>query len=317
MKITICACTFRRPEGLARLLASFRSIEVTDEMELEFLIVDNDVTPSARDVFEKGTCGFDWPCRYVHEPRPGIPSARNRVLEELRGGDYFAFVDDDEMVTSSWLVALLRVARRTGATFVHGPVEKRVADPRDRWWLQTLFFKQRSFPDGAERCEGWTNNVLVDTAFVKRHKCQFDTRMRFNSGEDTLFFQDIVRAGGTGAYAAEAWVIEVQGPERLTWGWVLRRQFNYGRTRALTMLLRKSLLASIALCLMRATALIAVSLWHFASVPFRGKVALADGIALALRAAAIILTVSLALFSNPALQLALPLPMHNPNPDAR
>ncbi|MCA0997314.1 glycosyltransferase [Alloyangia pacifica] len=298
LKITVCACTLQRPGGLASLLASFRGLRTTDTMELDFLIVDNDLTPSAQGVFDRETQNFPWPCRLVHEPRPGVPSARERALQELGDVDYFAFVDDDETVDANWLVELVKIARTTCATFVQGPVQMTVDREEDEWWLRTLFFRQHRYPDGARLVESWTNNVLVELAFVRLHDCHFDLRMRFNSGEDTLFFQDIVRAGGWGAYAANAWVYETQGEARLRWKWALHRQFNYGRTRALTYLLRKPFLASIAYCAMRAGALTGVCLCHVATIPFRGRIGVANSLALGTRACALLYTAASALFSD-------------------
>ncbi|ANT63395.1 hypothetical protein AYJ57_23210 (plasmid) [Salipiger sp. CCB-MM3] len=317
LKITVCACTWQRPGGLEKLFLSFRRLRATDNMEVDFLIVDNDRTPTAQGVFDRETQGFPWPCHYVHEPRPGVPSARNRALQELRDVDYFAFVDDDETVDPDWLVELVTVAQSTGATFVQGPVDMRVEREEDRWWLRTLFFRQRRYPNGAKRVESWTNNVLVAHPFVREHHCRFDLRMRFNSGEDTLFFQDIVRAGGEGAYAAKAWVYETQGAERLCWRWALHRQFNYGRTRALTFLLRQPLSISVLYCTLRATALIGVSLCYTLTIPFQGKLGVANSLALGTRAFAILYTATCAIFSNRLQTVSTPVTIADPSSDVR
>lgn len=292
MKIFVCACTFRRPDELTLLLRSYRILDVRRDMELTFLIVDNDDTPSSAEVFQSETLDFPWPCRYVHEPRPGIPMARNRALEEAlktAGSEGFlAFVDDDETVTPSWLVELVQVAERTGATFVQGPVQMLVGDARDSWWLRTLFFHQRQYPDGARRMESWTNNVLLDLSFIARHNCRFDKRLSFTGGEDTVFFQDVVRAGGQGAYAAHAWVREIQTPNRLSWQWAISRQFRCGNTRALTMLLRRSVLWSVVYCLLRGAGMITVGLGWLVSSVFQGRRGIANGVALLARAVGVL-----------------------------
>ncbi|OED47348.1 hypothetical protein AB838_16150 [Rhodobacteraceae bacterium (ex Bugula neritina AB1)] len=287
MKIFVCACTFRRPEGLAKLLRSCRLLDVRDDMELSFIIVDNDDTPSSQSVFQRETHDFPWACRYVHEPQPGIPMARNRVLSEAGEEGFLAFVDDDETVTPSWLVELVQMAERTGAAFVQGPVRMLVDDARDRWWLHTLFFEQRRYADGETRNESWTSNVLLDLSFTARHRCRFDKRLSFTGGEDTLFFQDVVRAGGLGAYALNAWVCEKQPAHRLSWRWAVGRQFRFGNTRALTVLLRRSRLHSTAYCLVRGVGMTVVGLGWLASSLLKGRRGFANGIALLARAAGV------------------------------
>jgi succinoglycan biosynthesis protein ExoM len=287
-KIFISACTFRREQGLTDLLHSFRDIRVPDDCELTVIIVDNDVTNSSQAVFERETQDFPWPCRYVHEPEPGIPIARNRAITTAGQEGYLVFVDDDETVTEDWIVELWRVAKETQATFVQGPVRMLVDDTADNWWLRTLFFSQKSYVDGAKRTESWSNNVLVDLQFIAENNCRFEDRLRYDGGSDTLFFQDIVRCGGTGAFAANAWVCEVQPAGRLTWKWAVKRQFRYGSTRAMTVLLRKSRLEATLYCLVRGSAMAAVGIGCLATAVLRGRLGIANGVALLSRSAGIL-----------------------------
>lgn len=287
-KIFITACTFRREQGLSDLLRSCRSIRVPDDCDLTFIIIDNDVTNSSQAVFEREIQDFPWPCRYVHEPEPGIPIARNRAISEAGEEGYLVFVDDDETVTEDWIVELWRVAKETGATFVQGPVRMLVDDTADTWWLRTLFFRQKSFADGAMRTESWTNNVLVDLAFVARKNCRFEDRLRYDGGTDTLFFQDIINCGGTGAFAANAWVCEVQPSNRLTWTWAVKRQYRYGTTRAMTVMLRRSRMEATLYCLLRGGAMATVGLGFLVTALLSGRRGIANGVALLSRSAGIL-----------------------------
>lgn len=286
-KIFVSACTFQRPDGLVDLIQSYRTLNVPSDIELAFIIVDNDVEPSSREVFEHATQNFPWPFHYVHEAEPGIPIARNRALQSAGNEGYLVFVDDDETVSQDWLVELWRVAKMTGATFVQGPVRMLVDDQSDNWWLHTLFFRQKNFADGAARTESWTNNVMVDLSFVDRTDCRFENRLRYDGGTDTLFFQDIVNAGGNGAYAANAWVCEVQPQNRLTWKWAINRQFRYGSTRAMTVLLRRPRWEAILYCLVRGGGMAVMGVGLLFTVILRGKLGLANGVALLSRSAGI------------------------------
>lgn len=286
--VIVCVCTFRRPEGLRDLFQSFQTLVVPDDMRVRFAVIDNDEHPSSRAAFEDLASALPWPAQYIHEPEPGIPAARNRALQDAGRAGYLVFVDDDETVSPHWLAELWRVARTTNATFVQGPVEMRVAEEKDRWWLKSIFFRPRTFPDGAPRHESWTNNVMVDLDFVSRMECRFDDNLRFDGGSDTLFFQDIIRNGGSGAFAAKAWVAEVQTPARLTWKWAINRQFRYGTTRARVALLRSSFWKALLYCTVRGVAMAAVGTLLLPTILFRGRVGAADSIAYLARAAGVL-----------------------------
>ena len=289
LHVVIGLCTFRRPDDLRDLLLSLRSLVVPAEVAVTVVVVDNDTEPTAASMVKELLPDVPFQTRYVHHPDPGIPSARNRVLDEAAGADFLLFVDDDETVDAQLLVEHLGVQQRTGATFVQGPCEKTVERVQDRWWLKTAFFREREYEDGAERHESWTNNVLVDMAFVTKKAIRFDEKLRFSGGSDTLFFQDVVRSGGRGAYAASALVYERQPKSRLTLGWATRRQYRYGVTRANTLVLRHSYAVALPYSILRAAAMAVVGLAHFASAIVRGRIGFADGLAFISRGAGLAL----------------------------
>nr|WP_303626479.1 glycosyltransferase [Roseovarius sp. M141] len=282
-RVTIGACTFRRQDDLRKLLLSFADLKNASQSVIEILVVDNDVTPSAQSTVEAISSSLPWPCRYVHEPNPGIPQARNRMLDECGDSDFLLFVDDDETVDPNILDEHLRIQKTTGAHFVQGPCVMTVSDDKNRWWLDTTFFRQEKFPDGAARHESWTNNVLIDLAFRRASGVRFDARLRYAGGSDTVFFQDLVRAGGRGAFAAQAVVYERQPGSRLTWRWVLRRQFRYGVTRANTFILREPRYVAFGKCMLRAIAMELLGVGVMFTALYRGKRGLADGLALMAR----------------------------------
>ncbi|MEL6829488.1 MAG: glycosyltransferase family A protein [Pseudomonadota bacterium] len=279
-KIQISACTYRRPDGLRSLLKSIQDITVPQDMSLSVCIVDNDTEPSAEDLVNQIAATFPWPINYAHEAEPGIPMARNRALDEASDADFIAFVDDDETVEPDWLEALWTMAQRSNADFIQGPVRMTVADVTDAWWLKTLFFKLSEFPDGTPRHESWSNNVLVDLRFVRAHDIRFDETLALDGGTDTLFFQDMVRAGARGVFAANAWVIEEQPSSRLRWKWAMQRQFRYGVTRANTVMMRRGRLTALTHCIFRSGGMAVIGSGLLVSGLVRGRVGLADGIAL-------------------------------------
>jgi len=278
-RLVICVCTFRRADGLRELFGSFVELKVGSGLDLSIVVVDNDEVPSSQDIVGSLSEDLDWPVRYVHEPEPGIPSARNRAIREAGTEGYMVFVDDDETVDPNWVSELITVINETQASFVQGPMVMKVDDPDDAWFLDTALYKQKTFPDRTKRHESWTNNVAIDLGFLSQTGCKFDNALRFDGGSDTLFFQDIVREGGKGVFAAKAIVFEVQPKSRLSWRWAIRRQYRYGMTRANTMRLRSSRISALSYCVIRGGAMMMFGLGHLLTGIVRGRKGIANGMA--------------------------------------
>lgn len=283
MDIAVGVCTYNRIADLTALLQSVRGLSVPADINLQIIIVDNDPARSAQQCVEDWAGLVPWSVRYLMEPEPGIPAARNRVLQQAGQDGYLAFVDDDETVHPDWIVELAQAMRQTGAAFVQGPVEMTVDNPQQAWWLTSGFFRQARFDNLALRHESWSNNVLIDLAFVSKHGCRFDPALRFDGGSDTLFFQDIVAAGGEGRFAEHAVVFEIQKPSRLTWSWGIKRHYRYGITRANTVVMRKSLPAAVGFCVPRGAAMVVLGALNLPMALVSGRKALADGMALMAR----------------------------------
>ena len=101
--VSVCIPTYRRPEGLARLLDSLGRMKVPHDLRAEVVVVDNDPEASAAPLASR-YADFPLPIRWVHEPEANISVARNRSVDEARG-EWVAFVDDDEVVDEGWLAA--------------------------------------------------------------------------------------------------------------------------------------------------------------------------------------------------------------------
>ncbi len=287
--ITVCACTYRRPEQLLELLHSFSGLKAPNGTEVRVCIVDNDIDTSAQAVVNALSGDLPFSLKYVHEKQPGIPSARNRALAEASDSHFLVFVDDDETVAPDWLVELYKVASETSAVFVQGPVEMTVEEPTDSWWLDTVFFQQKVYPDRSVRKESWSNNVMLNMTLLSQLNCSFDDQLRYDGGSDTLFFQDIVRKGGVGRYAAKARVFEVQPKSRLSWRWALQRQFRFGITRVNTLKLRHSAIKTYAYCLVRGVGMVVWGTGNLMLAIIRGKRGIADGMAYFARASGVFL----------------------------
>ncbi|CAN5415129.1 hypothetical protein BH10PSE2_BH10PSE2_09850 [soil metagenome] len=233
--VVVGVLTFKRPEGLAKLLQSLR-VQVCDPERpytLTVVVVDNDPGASGRQALTDFENDPAFPLIYVIETEPGIPFGRNRAMDESPAStDVFCFVDDDEWVVPDWLDALLAIRARTGAGCVYGPVEPVYPEDADDYFIKTGVFERRTYADGVEIDHAASNNVMFDLPAFRALGLRFEERMRHTGGTDYLFFERAVRAGVHIHWADRALVYDVVPSHRMTWKWILMRQYRLGNTLA-------------------------------------------------------------------------------------
>jgi succinoglycan biosynthesis protein ExoM len=232
-RTTVCACTYRRPEGLRALLRGLAAQRFTPSAPRPFdvVIVDNEGSAEARAACEQTGQETGLEVRYVHEPRRGIPYARNAGLEQVApDAAFFAMIDDDEVPEPDWLEQLLLAQARTGADVVRGAVVPDFPHEAPGWIKGGGFFgwPKRGLADGAELASASSNNVLVRMTAVRALGLRFDTSLTFTGGTDALFFRQMKLAGCRIVYAADARVREIVPPERATFGYLWRVHYKQG-----------------------------------------------------------------------------------------
>jgi succinoglycan biosynthesis protein ExoM len=77
---------------------------------------------------------------------------------------------------------------------------------------------------------GYTCNVLLRMSANSLRDRRFSLARGQSGGEDTEFFDRMVKAGGRIAFAPEAWVEEVVPRSRAAFDWLRRRRFRFGQT---------------------------------------------------------------------------------------
>lgn len=227
--LTIIVLTYRRLPELASALPELLQ-QLNAVHDGEVLVVDNDVTPSAKSTVESSP---DPRLRYVHEPTPGISAARNRGLAETSHREIVVFIDDDERPLAGWLENLLGTQESTGAEAVSGPVYSEYEGVLDPWIVAGRFFQHPRYPTGTVVDVAATNNLLLVRRFLSDHGLWFDEDFGLSGGEDSVFTRQLSRAGGKIVWCDEAAVRDVVPASRATRHWVRQRAIQIGNSEAL------------------------------------------------------------------------------------
>jgi GT2 family glycosyltransferase len=240
MRIAVGAITRRRPQMFADLLASFAAMERPAGAEVIFVFAENDAGQTIGPQVDAFRARVPEEVLLGLETRPGIPFARNRVLDMAReaGADILTFVDDDERVRRDWLVALVAGLERRGLDLAGGPVQPVAADgragPAGRAVLAHLRARAerrnrtragavRDGSDGALNL--YTNNWALRLATQARLGLRFDEALAVSGGSDTAFSIALRAVGGRSGWIPQAVVEEPVPPQRLTLA------YHYARAR--------------------------------------------------------------------------------------
>ncbi|MEM8664395.1 MAG: glycosyltransferase [Pseudomonadota bacterium] len=234
-RVTVAALTYNRPQGLKRLLDHLEKLDLgaaEAETAVDVVIVDNSVEGNAAEAVLKRAETYRFPLHYAHETERGIAQARNLALQEAsrRGGHRLAFIDDDEYPEPLWLARMMRIADETRAEIVVGALVPDFEVPPPLWLVRGEFLAIDALDDGAPVPVGNTSNVLFDVAFANRNDVRFDPSFALTGGEDTLFFDEMVRAGAKMVFCRTGVVHETIAPVRNTLLWNARRWMRSGNT---------------------------------------------------------------------------------------
>ena len=229
-EVCVVIPTFRRPQGLARAVASVQAQTGTRGHAVSILVCDNSPEGSARATFDALPLRRDMSMRYIHEPNTGLANARNAAVSAAAAADFIAFIDDDEEARPDWLAQLLAAQKRFGADAVFGPVEARLPATLKRYhgYFQTFF--SRSGPDSTQVFNHYygCGNSLVRVAALPS-TTPFSTVQNEMGGEDDMLFSGMLLSGCVMAWSAEAHVFEDVPPARARLRYTLRRGFAYGQ----------------------------------------------------------------------------------------
>jgi succinoglycan biosynthesis protein ExoM len=220
--IAIGLCTRQRPNMLRTCLESLIAQEAPSDIAPEIVVVDNEPDPNNLFVIEEFRAPSPFPIHYVHEPRTGIPFARNSVLDKALeiGAHWIAFIDDDETAEPGWLTHLMAPEYR------HVPVLmgfQRLIYPEDAFWAPAP--KPPKQKEGQRLNSAYTYNVRFAADLARTFR--FNEAIGLGSGEDADFFKRIAAAGSEMRFTARAVTREFVHPERASYRGQCYRTFRY------------------------------------------------------------------------------------------
>jgi succinoglycan biosynthesis protein ExoM len=230
--ITVCICTYKRPDMLKRALEALRDLDSRDlesdgQFTYSIVVVDNDRAESGRAVAEAFAASSPVKLKYCPEPQPGIARARNCAVANATG-EFLAFIDDDEFANPGWLRNLLETQRKYQSDGVLAPVDPYFDAGAPQWVIDGGFYKRPVHPSGMvltwAKCR--TGNVLLKRELFAGDDLPF--RPECISGEDQDFFRRQIEQGHIFHWCHEAAVLEVVPPVRWKRGFLMRRALLRG-----------------------------------------------------------------------------------------
>ena len=229
--IDVLIPTLRRPEGLTRALSSLFAQTRARELIASIVVVDNSPEASARTTVEALRDASPVPLAFVHEPHPGVATARNTGLAASTA-PLVAFLDDDEEAPPGWLAALHAVHLDLHTAVTFGPVRGLAPDasPRQRAYMDRFFSRFGPEATGPIPDPYGCGNSLMTRATALAGATPFDTAADAAGGEDDRLFARLSAEGVRYGWAAEAWVYEYAPAHRARLAYTLKRAFGYGQS---------------------------------------------------------------------------------------
>lgn len=227
MLCSICIATYKRKELLKILLDSLIDQELTDDINLELIVVDNDSLGSAKPVFDQYRHTNKISFFYYSQPLKNISITRNLAVDKAQG-DYILFIDDDEYACKNWVILLLEAQKKYNADGVFGTVNSHFEKGTPTWITSNYVFNRVSHSTGTEAHYKRTGNCLIKSSLLKNHPGPFSVDYGLTGGEDTHLFAQLGKSGAKFINCKEAWVSEYVPRERANTFYLLKRTMRTG-----------------------------------------------------------------------------------------
>ena len=226
--VTVCVCTFKRPQALAALLQSLEQQDTAGEFSFSIIVVDNDRHQTAAATCAEFASSSAIPLEYHVEPEQNIARARNRAVGHATG-QFVALIDDDEIPGRDWLLALYQAQHQFKFSGVLGPVLPLYESAPPQWILAGRFHERPHHATGTVldwRQTRTGNAFILRTVFQQTNE---PFRPAFGmGGEDRDFFKRMTAAGHRFVWSEDAPVWEVVPAKRCSRSFMLRRALLRG-----------------------------------------------------------------------------------------
>jgi glycosyltransferase involved in cell wall biosynthesis len=224
--ITLAVCTWNRARLVEKTLRSFTQLDIPAGLEWEVVVVNNNSPDNTAEVLESFTSRL--PLRNFLETNQGIAHARNRAAREARG-DIILWTDDDVQVKPNWVRDYMSaIAAHPECGFFGGPVELDFDGSPPAWLVAGL-----DTVGGALGQVRVTDDCAIGITAQLPFNCNmavkreyhlarpYDTRYGRSagsllSGEETVFMQELLRAGVKGWWVPQVPVLHSVPVERQT-----------------------------------------------------------------------------------------------------
>jgi succinoglycan biosynthesis protein ExoM len=224
VNISICICTRRRKEGLRRLLDSLVKLKTPSDSNVRIIIVENDLENFSESIINDYLIKSSCKISYCLEPRLGIVFARNRSVKEAGECDFCCFTDDDQIVSSDWLLELLKCQKEFNADGVAGPTKP--------YFIKEIpvyirnYHQPDIYPYGTKVNSAFTGCLLLRKKYLDMVDGPFDIRFNFTGGEDSYLTMKITNLGGIIRFNPDAVAHEIIPEERSTIRFIIKRTFR-------------------------------------------------------------------------------------------
>lgn len=208
-----------------------------DGWQTRLLVLDNSPEGVEASRWATLTEGLAIPADLVHEPRRGIPIARNRIVQHATDlqVDAIAWTDDDDLpVDEHWLARHLTVLDDLDADGTCAPRDWRVPADASRWVRASGSFRRNHHPTGTRRLEFAGGNIVTRMRVFERVRPWFDEARIGHGGTDTEFSLRASRAGCRFVWVDDAVQLVEVPAERATFRWIMQRRLRTGGTRGWT-----------------------------------------------------------------------------------
>ena len=244
-RAAICSITRKRHKMFGAMVKSLADLQIPKNVDPFIVLVENNEQREVESIIDRNRAKFG-SVRVIYELETaiGIPFARNKAVDLALAekADIILFIDDDEIVPSSWLEQMTSGFVNSERVLIGGPVMPRFESSPSGLWETVLRrgiisrYKRvarkanRRHADGMEgKVAIITNNWLADAKLFTTHGLKFDTTLQYSGGSDTKFWRDVKAKGLPTGWQPDAVLFETIPPSRITLSYQFRRGMENSR----------------------------------------------------------------------------------------